>query len=149
MAPMAGRCSIAFLPSLTQVNSDRPRLITSSVAWPGRSERCLDGRPDGSDEALVLKVALDATQDEPIRAEGELLASLHHPNIIEYRGPRQVSSRTAILTTTAGEKTLAKRFKESAPISLYSTESSQNNPRRLCRFLRLRRTPSSPVVRRP
>jgi len=84
----------------------------------GATARAFLVRPDDSDEALVLKVALDATQDERIRAEGEVLARLRHPNIIEYKGTHQVSGRTAVLMTAAGEKTLAKRIKESEPISL-------------------------------
>jgi serine/threonine protein kinase len=84
----------------------------------GATARAFLVRPDDSEEALVLKVALDATQDERIRAEGEVLASLRHPNIIAYKGTRQVCGRTAILMTAAGEKTLAKRIKESEPISL-------------------------------
>ena len=74
--------------------------------------------PDGSDEDLVLKVATDQTQDERIRAEGEVLTGLRHPNVIEYRRTLRVAGRTAILMTKAGERSLAKHIHEAGPISL-------------------------------
>jgi len=75
-------------------------------------------RPDGSDEELVLKVAADQTQDERVRAEGEVLSRLRHPNVIEYDRTCTVAGRTALLMKKAGEKTLAKRLSEGEPISL-------------------------------
>jgi len=75
-------------------------------------------RPDGVDEDLVLKVATDQTQDERIRAEGEVLTTLRHPNVIEYRRTLTVAGRTAILMTKAGDKSLAKHIHEAGPISL-------------------------------
>ncbi len=84
----------------------------------GATARAFLVRPDGSDESLVLKVALDATQDERLRAEGEVLARLRHHNIIEYKSSHQVAGRAAILMSAAGEQTLARRIKESEPISL-------------------------------
>ncbi|QVL47095.1 MAG: BREX system serine/threonine kinase PglW [Thiocapsa sp.] len=84
----------------------------------GSSAVALKVRPDGSDEDLVLKVALDQTQDERVRAEGEVLAQLGHPNIVKYRGTRSVAGRTAVLMTQAGEQTLRKRIYEPEPLSL-------------------------------
>jgi len=75
-------------------------------------------RPDGAEEDLVLKVAADQTQDQRVRAEGEILARLRHPNVIEYRGTRAVAGRTAVLMAMAGDKSLAKHIHESGPISL-------------------------------
>ena len=75
-------------------------------------------RPDGSEEDLVLKVAVDQSQDERIRTEGEVLDKLRHPNVIEYRGTYTVCGRTAILMTLAGDKTLHKRIQEPEPLSL-------------------------------
>ena len=84
----------------------------------GATARAFLVRQEGSEEALVLKVALDATQDERIRTEGEVLKDLRHQNIIEYKGTRQVSGRTAVLMTAAGDRTLAKRIRDPEPISL-------------------------------
>ncbi|NCA72643.1 MAG: BREX system serine/threonine kinase PglW, partial [Sphingobacteriia bacterium] len=84
----------------------------------GATARAFLVRPDGVEESQVLKVALDATQDERLRAEGEVLARLRHHNIIEYKSSHQVAGRAAILMSAAGEQTLARRIKESEPISL-------------------------------
>jgi serine/threonine protein kinase len=75
-------------------------------------------RPDGSDEDLVLKVAANQTQDERLRAEGEVLAALRHPNVIAYRRTLTVAGRAAILMTKAGDQSLAKHLHEAGPISL-------------------------------
>lgn len=75
-------------------------------------------RPDGADEDLVLKVATDQTQDERIRAEGEVLAGLGHPNVIKYLRTVKVAGRTAIVMARAGDKTLAGHIREAEPISL-------------------------------
>ena len=68
-------------------------------------------KPDGSDEELVLKVASDPAHNERLLAEGEVLARLRHPNVVEWRKTLTVSGRTALLMKKAGEPTLAQRLK--------------------------------------
>ena len=78
----------------------------------GSSSDALLVRADGSDEELILKVALDAAHNERLIAEGEVLAKLHHHNIVAHRRTLSVAGRTALLLKTAGDKTLAETLKE-------------------------------------
>lgn len=67
---------------------------------------------DGGTEQLVLKVALDAAYNDRLVAEGEVLARLHHQNIVAHRRTASVAGRAALLLKSAGEKTLAEILKE-------------------------------------
>ena len=78
----------------------------------GSSSDALLVREDGSDEELVLKVALDVAHNDRLIAEGEVLAKLHHHNIVAHRRTLSVAGRTALLLKTAGDKTLAETLKE-------------------------------------
>jgi serine/threonine protein kinase len=78
----------------------------------GSSSDALLVREDGSDEELVIKVALDVAHNDRLIAEGEVLAKLHHHNIVAHRRTLSVAGRTALLLKTAGDKTLAETLKE-------------------------------------
>lgn len=78
----------------------------------GSSSDALLVREDGSDEELILKVALDVAHNDRLIAEGEVLAKLHHHNIVAHRRTLSVAGRTALLLKTAGDKTLAETLKE-------------------------------------
>ncbi|MDG4597512.1 MAG: hypothetical protein P9F75_17810 [Candidatus Contendobacter sp.] len=54
-------------------------------------------RQDATDEEFVLKVANDATHSDHVQAEGEALAKLRHPHIVEYRQTLAVAGRAALL----------------------------------------------------
>ena len=69
-------------------------------------------KDSGSDEELILKVALDVAHNDRLVAEGEVLAKLHHHNIVAYRRTLSVAGRTALLLKSAGDKTLAETLKE-------------------------------------
>ncbi len=84
----------------------------------GSSAVVLQVQRDGEDEALVLKVAHDAAHNEALRGEGEALAKLRHPNIIEYRDTLSIAGRTALLLRSAGDTTLAQRIKTEGRLSL-------------------------------
>ena len=84
----------------------------------GSSSNALLVRRDGSDEESVLKVALDIGHNERLLAEGEVLARLHHQNIVAYRETLVVTGRTALLLKSAGEKNLAQQLKEDGRLSL-------------------------------
>lgn len=84
----------------------------------GSSSDALLVRPDGTDEELVLKVAVDAAHNEHLQAEAEALAKLRHPNIVELRGCTTVAGRTALLLKSAGEETLAQRLRTEGRLSL-------------------------------
>ena len=84
----------------------------------GASSDVLLVRQDGSDEELVLKVACDATHSERVAAEGEVLARLHHHNIIAHRATLAVAGRTALLLKGAGPRTLAEQLREDRRLSL-------------------------------
>ncbi len=73
---------------------------------------------DNSQEELILKVACDLAHNERLVAEGDVLANLRHPNIVEHRRTLQVAGRTALLMRSAGPKTLAQKIKEDGRLSL-------------------------------
>jgi serine/threonine protein kinase len=75
-------------------------------------------REDGSQEELILKVATNVTHNERLVAEGDVLANLRHPNIVEYRRTLTVAGRTGLLMRSAGTKTLATKIKEDGRLSL-------------------------------
>ncbi|WP_245754553.1 BREX system serine/threonine kinase PglW [Candidatus Accumulibacter aalborgensis] len=84
----------------------------------GSSADVLLVREDGKSEEMILKVALDASFNDRLTAEGEALAKLRHPNIVEWQRTLSVNGRTALLMRKAGEKTLADRIREEARLSL-------------------------------
>ena len=84
----------------------------------GSSSDVLLVKPDGSNEELVLKVASDPSHNDRLRAEGEALAKIRHPNVVEYRDTRSLAGRTALLMCRAGEHTLAARLREESRLSL-------------------------------
>lgn len=84
----------------------------------GSSSDALLVRPDGSDEELVLKVAIDAAHSENLRAEADALGKLQHANIVALRETRVVAGRTALLLKSAGSETLAKKLKSDGRLTL-------------------------------
>ena len=84
----------------------------------GSSSDALLVRKDGSDEEHVLKVACDVAHNDRLAAEGEVLARLHHQNIVAHRETLTVAGRTALLLKSAGAKTLAEKLKEEGRLSL-------------------------------
>lgn len=78
----------------------------------GSSSDALLVRKDGSEEEHILKVACDIAHNDRLIAEGEVLARLHHQNIVAHRETLMVAGRTALLLKSAGDKTLAETLKE-------------------------------------
>ena len=77
----------------------------------GSSSDALLVKQDGSDEEGVLKVAIDASHSENLRAEAEALGKLQHANIVALRDTCTVAGRTALLLKSAGDETLAQKLK--------------------------------------
>lgn len=84
----------------------------------GSSSDALLVRKDGSDEEHVLKVACDVAHNDRLAAEGEVLARLHHQNIVAHRETLTVAGRTALLLKSAGSRTMAEKLKEEGRLSL-------------------------------
>jgi serine/threonine protein kinase len=84
----------------------------------GSSSDVLLVRPDDSDEEQVLKVACDVAHNDRLAAEGDVLARLHHQNIVAYRETLTVAGRTALLLKSAGARTMAEKLKEEGRLSL-------------------------------
>jgi len=84
----------------------------------GSSSDALLVRRDGSDDEAILKVASDVAHNDRLVAEGEVLARLHHQNIVAHRETLTVSGRTALLLKSAGAKTLAEKLKDEGRLSL-------------------------------
>ncbi len=84
----------------------------------GSSSDVLLVQEDGSQEGLILKVASDLAHNDRLVAEGDVLANLRHPNIVEHRRTLSVAGRTALLMRSAGPKSLAKKIHEDGRLSL-------------------------------
>jgi len=84
----------------------------------GSSADVLLVKPDDSADELILKVALDASKNDRIEAEGDALKKLRHPNIVEWRHTLTINGRTALLMRKAGDSTLAQRIRGDARLSL-------------------------------
>ncbi|HCY61920.1 MAG TPA: BREX system serine/threonine kinase PglW [Oxalobacteraceae bacterium] len=84
----------------------------------GSSSDALLVRRDGSEDEAILKVACDIAHNERLVAEGEVLARLHHQNIVAHRETLTISGRTALLLKSAGAKNLAEKLKEEGRLSL-------------------------------
>jgi serine/threonine protein kinase len=69
----------------------------------------------GSEEELVLKVALDASHSTRLTAEGETIKKLRHANIVEWQQTLVVAGRTALLMKSAGKDTLAYHLANNRP----------------------------------
>ena len=84
----------------------------------GSSSDVLLVNADGGNEELVLKVASETAHNDRLVAEGEVLARLRHPNVVEYRKTLSIAGRTALLMSKAGDRTLAQRLRDEARLSL-------------------------------
>jgi serine/threonine protein kinase len=84
----------------------------------GSSSDALLVRRDGSEEEHILKVACDIAHNDRLVAEGEVLARLHHQNIVAHRETLTVAGRTALLLKSAGARTLAEKIKDEGRLSL-------------------------------
>lgn len=84
----------------------------------GSSSDALLVRPDGGEEELVLKVAIDAAHSDNLQGEAEALGKLHHANIVELRSVHTVAGRAALLLRSAGHETLAKKLRRDGRLSL-------------------------------
>ncbi len=84
----------------------------------GSSSDALLVRRDGNEDEAILKVACDIAHNDRLVAEGEVLARLHHQNIVAHRETLTISGRTALLLKSAGAKTLAEKLKEERRLSL-------------------------------
>lgn len=84
----------------------------------GSSSDALLVRKDGSNEEHVLKVACDVAHNDRLAAEGDVLARLHHQNIVAHRETLTVAGRTALLLKSAGSHTLAEKLKADGRLSL-------------------------------
>lgn len=84
----------------------------------GSSSDALLVRKDGSEEELILKVACDIAHNDRLITEGEVLARLHHQNIVAHRETLTVAGRTALLLKSAGTRTLAEKIKDEGRLSL-------------------------------
>ena len=85
----------------------------------GGSADALLVRRNDSEEALVLKVAIDAAHADRVRAEAEVLRRLHHhQNTVRFIAEATIAGRPAILMERAGEKTLAQWIRGGDTMSL-------------------------------
>jgi len=84
----------------------------------GSSADVLLVKRDGSDEEIVLKVAIDATHNDRLVAEGETLGKLRHSHIVEWIGTVKIAGRVGLLMKSAGKHTLAHHLRQEARPSL-------------------------------
>lgn len=85
----------------------------------GSSADVLLVRVDGNQEQeYILKVASKVAHNERLLAEGEVLAKIHHQNIVAHLKTLQVAGRSALLLRYAGENTLAQEIKQQGRLAL-------------------------------
>jgi serine/threonine protein kinase len=96
---------------------DGDLIVKRRLGRGGSANVLLVGR-EGSDEELVLKVALDDAHADRIRAEADVLRRVHHQNIVRFIAEMTISGRPAILMERAGDKTLAQWIRGGDPLSL-------------------------------
>ncbi len=84
----------------------------------GSSSDVLLVKKDGSDAELVLKVAIDASHNDRLTAEGEVISKLRHSHIVEWIDTLRVAGRVALLMKSAGKHTLAHELRQEARPSL-------------------------------
>ena len=90
----------------------------------GRGSTAVALKVEHEDGDGVLKVALDASLNERIRREGEVLGLLRHPNVVAFHRNVELSGRAALFIAMAGTEnktgtyTLADRIREEGRLSL-------------------------------
>lgn len=88
-------------------------LIMERSLGRGATAHALLVRRDDTDKAnLVLKVALDAKQNDRLVEEGKALKALTHDRIVRCHDIVTLHGRTALLLDYAGDRTLAQRLAE-------------------------------------
>ena len=73
---------------------------------------------EGTEDELVVKIAVDAAHADRVRAEADILRDLRHQNIVRFDAEIEVSGRPGILMESAGEKTLARWLRDGDQLSL-------------------------------
>lgn len=79
---------------------------------------------EGNSQEGVLKVALDASQNQRLIKEGEVLKALRHQNIVELYEQREINGHVVLFMakagadTKSGTYTLAERIREEGRLSL-------------------------------
>lgn len=84
----------------------------------GGSADALLVRRNGSEDELVLKVAIDTAHADRVRVEADVLRRLHHQNIAHFVADATIAGRPGILMERAGDKTLAQWIRGGDTLSL-------------------------------
>jgi serine/threonine protein kinase len=66
----------------------------------------------------VLKIAKEPALNERVRAEGEVLKELNHPNIVRYFGLFEIDGLAALFIEQAGDRTLGQRLHTEGALSV-------------------------------
>jgi serine/threonine protein kinase len=107
------------LHSKTRPLADPGGLLVERRLGRGGTADALLVRREEDGQRLVLKIAIDEIHGDRLRAEAELLASLHHhQNIVQFVDTITVSGRAGMLMEWAGEETLASLIRGPTPLSL-------------------------------
>lgn len=69
-------------------------------------------------EEYVLKVPNTADDEPRLRAEGEVVAKLRHPHVIEHVETLELSGRPSLLLRSAGPETLGQRLRKEGRLHL-------------------------------
>jgi len=87
-------------------------IMERSLGRGATAHALLVRREDAEKADLVLKVALDARQNDRLAEEGKALKALIHDRIVRCHDIVTVHGRTALLLDYAGDRTLAQRLAE-------------------------------------
>lgn len=69
-------------------------------------------------QEFVLKVARDASQNQRLVEEAEVLAKLDHPRIVALHDRVEMAGLEVLVLTRASDRTLARRLREEGPLHL-------------------------------
>ena len=122
----------AFEDEITTPDPDPAQVTDPTIAKPGdklpgglevkrrlgkgASSVALLVERDGKE--LVLKVALEPSDSDRLRAEAAVLSKLRHQFIVEFHEVIELGDRVGLLMDRAGEKTLAQRLREEGRLQL-------------------------------
>jgi len=84
---------------------------------------------------FVLKAAHSPEHNARLHDEGEVLAKIRHPHIVEHVATIQIGDRTCVLMKRAGEKTLGQRLREEGALSLEFLQRFGDDLLEVTRFL--------------
>lgn len=93
-------------------------LLVEAVLGQGATARVLKVLWEKDNKSYALKVSLGPEHDARLAAEARALQRLRSSRIVEHITTRELSGRTALLLSLAGDRTLYRDLADQGPVSL-------------------------------